>query len=252
MGTPIDREGIFRGNVKSYRHVKGKSGAMGIELTCDVLDYLDGGTWTDWAPHGFEAEGTVWYLKKNGSLNDRAVETLRDVLEWDGKIESVMDGSWKPPAIQFTVKWEADDKGRSRLKISYFNPWDYKGQMGDADIAAWKQDIGPKLRAMFGSKAHNPPPPPPKPAAPPIAARKTLPPLPSKNGVAKNPTATMEEAWAVFGPEADRVYEGNEEKITATWNKALAKLVPGKDQSAFTGEDWFLVKEKAVEDVIPF
>ena len=155
----VDRAGIFKAAPPTeYALEKSKEGAWGVRFRFELTDYLNGSEWVDWSVYGQHAYGTVWFLRKDGKPNVRGVETLRDVLGWDGDPASIENRTWTPPACQVVVK--ADEyNGKTRFRVEWINPWTIRCRSGnDSDVADLKARFGPTLRACLEHAVNAPKP----------------------------------------------------------------------------------------------
>jgi hypothetical protein len=237
----IDRDGIFRGNPIEASIITGAEGSqsVGLNVKCFVQEALDGSNWQPWDEYGFVAAGTLWIIKKDGSINENAAETARDVLGWDGDFDHVEGTQLR--MCQFTVKGE-EYKEKMRYRIEWFNPYEFSPGPRAVDagqLSKLKTTHGAKMRAFFGQRKSAAPAPAGKPAPPPPAAKKSPPAPPSAPaGVDELPNATTrDEAWehlsTVFGNRKDV-------DVTGQWTQAIAEVQKssGRDEAAFTAADW--------------
>lgn len=237
----IDREGIFKAAPGATVSIEEKeSGAIAAVIQFTITHSLENGQWTDWAGYGVHAYHRAWIVKKDGTVNMRAVETLHDVLNLTYNGEGITGDS---PAVQITVKNEPYE-GKDSFKVAWVNPLDYQPgpSVDPAIIAKLNQLHGAKLRAAFGSK----PAPVAKPAKPPASpvtpsAKSTLPPPPPA------PTGcTRDEAWAAIAEYGKHLQP---EDVAAHWQDAIRAT--GKDEDQFTPADWLALKAGA-RKIIPF
>lgn len=175
---PCDREGTYRvGEVLNYGLKKFEgSTSVAVALHVRLVELLHEG---EWYPVDQECYGDVWILKKNnGGPNQKSVESLIEHAGWDGNLESIANGTWKPTPFQVTTK--ADEyQGNVSYKINFVNAWDAKprgaGSLGTASADDAKQlqnQWGSQLRALAGNRMRPQPPAASKPATPPRPAAK--------------------------------------------------------------------------------
>lgn len=245
----IDRKGIFRGSPLEARITQGQDGSqsMGLEVVYGVAECLDGNDWANWSTYQFIARGTLWIIKKDGSLNDKAAETARDVLGWDGDLENVSPERLRP--CQFTVKDE-EYNGKTLHKIAWFNDYDFKPGPRTLDagaVSTLKITHGAKLRAFFGATKPASKPSGIPSAPPPTTAKKTLPPPPPAPAAKAATTATAElvatskdTAWA-YVVEAC----GTKMNPTEQWGKTWTELFDGRHEDELTESDWSRLAEVA-------
>lgn len=247
----IDREGTFRGPCHAANIVTGSEGSstVGIDLTYAIEEMLSpSNEWEDWRQYEVFARGTLWIIKKDGTINNVAAETARDVLGWNGDIDNIGPDSFKP--AQVVVKID-QYKDQTRYRIAFFNPFNSLGpakRLDDNAIRSIKTQHGSKLRAFFGSapKPSTAPKPAGKPMAPPAA--KSAPPAPASTATMELLAATREEAWAYIV----KTWENRDDVDPAKqWAEAVAKVgkKAGREEPDFLSEHW---SEVAFIGSLPF
>ena len=178
MSQPIDREGTFRGRITSYGvYEPGKDGsksvAIGITVAIDEMFDRETEEWQDWREYQLEAEGNVWIIKKDGSINQKTAEKFMATTGWNGDLASVANGTFEPRPCGISV--ERDEyRNEVRFRIAWVNDYDSTpGGGGFADAERTKQlqsQFGNQLRAIAGNVKRNAPKPAGKPADPPKPA----------------------------------------------------------------------------------
>jgi len=134
-------------------------------------------SWEDYEPH--TVYGTWWIIKKDGKVNQAAVDQLVQCLGWNGDLASV--GSQLPPelVVQINVKEEEYD-GKVVCKAAWMNPEDYVPGPGGAtteEVAKIAAGYGSLLRAAAAGAAKRvgtPKPAAPAPASSSIAAATSV------------------------------------------------------------------------------
>ncbi len=149
------------------------------------------GEWADCAGENWEITGYFYLEKRDGSLNNVAIDSLKTALGWDGRDPFWLqetDLSAQPVQVKLVIE---QYEGKARVKVQYLNPFGStaSGAVSKADDAtrrAISNRLGSKLRATAGpakpanataptklppAKAKTPPPAavPPKPTSPPTA-----------------------------------------------------------------------------------
>jgi len=175
MAETVDRTGTFRAEVVSYGMKEYKSGAIGVNIVFRLLEFWhvpdddNDPYWYDWAEQNHEVFGAFFVVKKDATLNQRTVNDLVEHLGWDGKFDSVNDGTWEPTQCQVSVKSELYE-GETRMKASWLSSYDAVPQSGMATLDADKSKsldakFGGQIRALAGDKIRQtskPSSPPPK------------------------------------------------------------------------------------------
>jgi hypothetical protein len=231
----IDRDGRFRGKVSDARIRKADSGAVGLELDVLIDEMFADGEWHDWREYQVTARGTLWLIKKDGSLNEMANETARDTLGWGGDPTDLEPSGFKPVSI--VVEGE-EYKGNVKHKIKWFNGYNETGTGGGASESEIKDILGvhgSKFRAFYGA---------------PAGATATAPPKsrPAPPPVAKPGEVTKQDAWQAFSKTRGGLAEDEQAKA---WATLLSSTIAEKDEDQFTSADWHKVLV-AADDDIPF
>lgn len=206
-----------------------------------LIEELLDGEWTGLTPDesSFEITGYFYLEKRDHSMNDRTVESLKAALGWDGCDPFwLADTPMDEKVVQITIA-ENSYNGKTSLKVTCLDPGDSTGGGGRIQNATPERRrailarLGPKLRAT-GTPAPAPKPPAPRPAPPP--ARKPA-------------TATREQAWDAY---CKLTPEGvTDDAAQAEWATILA--AGGIDDDA-TGAQWatFITKLPQLVADIPF
>lgn len=199
--------------------------------------------------------GYFYLEKRDGSINEFAIEQLKEAFGWDGRDPFwLQDTDFDGRLVQVKLAFEQFN-GQTRLKVQYVNPGDWAGaavrKADDTARRSIQSRLGPKCRANAGPSvkgaallAPAPPPPPPAPselrlpAAQPGAPSKT--PLPS--------TYTKERAWEDFIVLQGRSPRMSEGELQQLWFKAIQKVAGEKDESQLTPQEW----ERVGAEALPF
>ncbi len=172
----VDRTGKFRTEPGATVSLEEKpSGAIAAVLLFPLIEMWEGGEWINWN-YGQEVYCRVWVIKKDKTVNQNGVNTLKNILGWDGDMMSLGTG-WDVPACQVEVVEEAYE-GKQSLKGSWINAYDDDPDRGlkPASPELLKKIsnmYGSKIRAAFGAR-----PVPSAPPAAPVSGSDMLPPDP--------------------------------------------------------------------------
>lgn len=141
----LEREGIFKAKPLTWGVFQADSGAVGIQMSFLVLAQLDGHEWISWADaDDHVVYGTIWVIKKDGSIVAKNVEDMYSALGWEGGMAEV-SGPVPDRIVQVTVKAE-EYKGKTQFRVAFIAPEDYTpGPQGAAP-----EDVK-KIDARFGS-----------------------------------------------------------------------------------------------------
>jgi hypothetical protein len=191
----------------------GKTPQFLMQFECRYV--MRGGAWEP--AQNEQITGYFYPLKKNGDINEICVDQLQKSLGWDGaSFASLENGDWREVEVQIVIEDEVYD-GKSRRKVKYLNPRDYRGpSVEKADpqtIRNLDQRYGAALRATTKAK--------PSPATRP----------------ATDPTdAAKREAWEKF--KAGRTGMEQDE-LVADWRGALKDYFgDGVDFNKLTPSQW--------------
>lgn len=146
---PVDRKGSFRAEIREYGLQEKDSGAVGVRIRCHLLECWDSENeaWDDWREHNIEAWGTVWIVKKDGTINNTGVDSLVKNAGWDGELASIVNSTWQPTPCQVSTD-ENTYKGETTYPISFVNDYD---RVPGANVGNVDGDGLKKLQARFGS-----------------------------------------------------------------------------------------------------
>ena len=142
----LDREGLFKAHLLSWKVWDADSGAVAVSCEFRVGAQWNGADeWTDWSDYDeHRCFGNWWVVKKGGQINTSAVDQLARSLGWNGDLQGVLG---PPPdrIVQISVKPE-EYNGQTRFKASWMNPEDYEPQQQGAS----EEKVG-NLQTRFGS-----------------------------------------------------------------------------------------------------
>ena len=248
----IDRPGIFKVASCAELGIKKSkienSLAIAAVIKFTITEMWNGKEWVEWnyAQHVY---AQLWFIGKTGQLKDNAVDTLRDVLGWDGDPDSLTDGTLQTPECKVEVKnepYEKDGITKNSFKVDRIYRLDSSG----SGIKSVAPDVLVKIKAMYGNRLKaacqkQPSSPPGSPVSPPQS--------PPSTSIQTYPDSDKNGAWAAF--KARQQESGppiEDDELDATWHRALSELIPGKLEEEFTPTDWGIIKHEGPGLVIPF
>ena len=123
MSQPLDRAGNFRGRITSYELREHDSGTVGIAITVAIDDFWNGESWEDWKQYEFECLGEIFVIKKDGSTNTKAVESLVQHAGWAGTFGSISSNTWQPKPISFSAESNVY-KDLETFRVAFLNEYD--------------------------------------------------------------------------------------------------------------------------------
>lgn len=187
MNAP-DREGSFRAEITEFGIKQFDSGAVGVSIRARLTEWysITEAKWYPWNDYETEAEGTIFIVKKDNTVNQLGADSLIKYAGWDGNIESITNGTWQPTPCQVAIKRE-EYKQQAQMRIAFINDWHRTpGGMSNVspeDAKAMQVRFGAQFRALVGNAQRNnmpatgrPATPPPAPAGRPQTQSTTAPP----------------------------------------------------------------------------
>lgn len=197
MTIQCDREGVFRADILEYGLREFESGSVAISIRVRFREAWNGEGWDDLTQYeDMEAHGSLFIIKKDGSINNSQVEALVEAAGWDGSMNSIVNATWTPTPCQVVIKAE-DYKGQRQYRISFVNPYDrVPGGLSNIDpekAKALETRFGSSLRAVAGNVKRN--------AAPAPASKMPAPAKP--NGGAWKPPTANEPAPATVPQDSE-------------------------------------------------
>ena len=129
----------------SLRESRG-GGAVGVAMVFKVLGDWYEDAWRDWREYEENrVEGSWWPIKKDGSVNQSAVDQLAESLGWAGDL-SVFRGPPLKMVVQVDVKLEEYEG-----KTSYRAAWMYHKDASTSGLGGVTEERGQELETRFGS-----------------------------------------------------------------------------------------------------
>lgn len=155
----IDREGTFRAYPSDWGVKDAKDTAsVAVSIKFRIVSMWDGQEWHDWTQYGeYFTQGDFWFIKRDGTVNERNVRDLHAAIGWDGDPGSIEDADFSQHGVQVVVQPDTY-KGKTLMKAAFINGWnaDPSGGVRTVDkaaIASLRTKYGSQLRAIVGAKA---------------------------------------------------------------------------------------------------
>lgn len=155
MAMP-DQPGRYRAEVIDAAAGESKSGLAQIVLRFLLTEEWTG---TEWGkpPEGQEISAYQFLEKRDGSVNEYAMDGLMESFGWDGTDPFWFEDNLENlPQVQITLDYE-EYQGQQRLRVKWINPFDYEGagvKHADRDDRRALMDrLGAALRAYAGGGA---------------------------------------------------------------------------------------------------
>jgi hypothetical protein len=258
-----NREGRFKASILDH----GVSETGPNKLATFVCQYrlqseLINGEWVAVA-EDFEISGYHYLEKKDGSINQVTVDSLKAAFGWDGRDPFwLQDADLSGLLVQIKLGFE-DYNGKQRIKVQFVDaenasPRDVP-KADDNSRRAINTRLGSKFRAMAGGSPAPAPKPttlrpaaakPSAPAGKPAAAAPVKPAAPVANVKQAPPPATLEQAWAEFVKNCNP--EWGQEHVEAEWFAVLAQLFPGKQSDQLSPAEWGVMLAEGPDHITPF
>lgn len=250
-----DREGLFHAypvdiGISETRENKLLQAVIGYHL----VEELAGEEWVDCSGESLQITGYHMLERKDHSLNERTIESLKAALGWDGRDpfwlqDSASELAQKP--VQVKLGFE-EYNGQTNIRVQFLNPYGSKpagvSKADDETRRAAQNRLGPKFRALAGGTPAPAPKPAGKPAPP---APKAAPPKAPAATAEAPKLATMQQAWEEFCRHCDPE-KWDQEAIEKEWFRILAEVFPGKQPDELTDADWGVMLAEGPGKIIPF
>lgn len=200
---------------------------------------------------GYESERTTSHqciIRKDGSLSEIGVETLKQCFQWDGAnpcqlADSIKAGDYP---VDLVIEEESfvgkDGTTQTNSKVKWINPigGSAAGSLPQAgDEGAIMAEFGATLRAAAGPAK-------PKAASKPKEAAPKPKSAPPQRPTQTTVQGTEDKAWA-----ACQAVNPVEAAASAAWWKAIDNLFKGRQPKDLSGTDWATLTLHFSDDV-PF
>lgn len=242
-----DREGRYIAEVldKGFGET-GKNNLATFTCRVRLLNFLRG----DPVQGTQEITAYIYIDKKDGSINQKAVEQIQRTFGWDGS-----DLTWLAHQdlagrrLQVELRFETWNNQR-RMKVQWIDHVDAAGapeitRCDDEGMRRMNARLGSKLRA--GAKS--------------LPARQETTPTPAattaQHAQGGAPPAAQSPPGAAYGTEAlawgkfqalETSHNMTRAQTTEAWHKAVEKIIPGKEYGVVTAAEW----QKMSEQALPF
>ena len=148
------------------------------------------------------AEGTIWFIGKDGCPRENAVKTMGRALKWSGNPDDFLKGSaWKPPPVDIDVEAE-EYNGQLRYKVQWVHEPGSKGN-GVAIVKGIKSTFGDTFKNIIAASGGGP--------------QKSDAPADETAGMSPNTRAELKAMVDASLPDAD--------------------VVPNRDETVLSGDD---------------
>lgn len=262
-----NREGRFKAMIGDHGVAEtGPNNLATFVCQYKPIAELINGEWVD-VDEDFELSGYHFLEKRDGSINQVTIDSLKRAFGWDGRDPFwLQDADMSGLVVQVKLGFESYE-GKQRIKVQFVDAEDAAPRdvpkADDSSRRSINTRLGAKFRALAGGS--------PAAAPKPTAARPTspAPPAPTTrpaatagstvnapaNGPGSEPEqATMEQAWAEFTKHClDRDGKPlNQEQTEAEWFAVLGQLFPGKQPAELSPADWAVMRDEGPNHITPF
>lgn len=160
--SELQEAGNFRGRIVEYGLYEAESGAKAVTLKVAIDEYWDSGSqqWGDWRNEDLTTSGSIWVIKRDGTINSKQASALVEHAGWDTSFVSIANGTWKPTPVQVSVEPDVY-KYETRYRINWLNGYDSTPGGGNVSLAQAKEleaQFGSQMRAIGGNVTRNAPP----------------------------------------------------------------------------------------------
>ena len=217
-------------------------------LICNMEFAFDGGG---------NITNTFWLTTKDGAINTKAIDKLKEIFGWDGADPFWLEdcaGELVDIPVELTVENETfrkkDGTEGISLKIKWVDPVGGGGgnKIKNSDRNALMAKYGAKLRAVSGGT--------------PAAKKTSTPPTPVPHRPDLAPPTPPTPKKAVFPSDANACWKKLIEamadqpraEVEAKWFEIIQGIHGAKSQTDYTPQDWgaVMVKLKTTFDNLPF
>lgn len=284
----VDRTGTFRGRIVDHTVSTTKNGypQWVAQLVALELYDTDEGVWVDWSE--YDVNEITAYMTMFGSKGEVVLncQQIKKVTGWTGlSFGDLSELDLTEVGIQFRVE-DNTYEGKTNKQVSWIDEYDAEPgrtvrklkpdemKALDAQYAKFLKASGKKTAPVkaktkpqgpgkvtakgvkttqkrgpvikrsndpLGPQAAQPTEQPPKTPAPPAP--------PADDGLPDG-VSSKEEAWeTIYEMKAKEV---TDEQIAVKWQATLKEVAPGVDQKKLTPHQWFLVREKMLEQTAAF
>jgi hypothetical protein len=220
-----------------------------------LAEELVEGDWVDCSPENLEITGYHFLERRDHSLNENTIESLKAALGWDGRdpfwLQDNADGLGDK-LVQVKLDWE-EYNGRQNLRVQFLNPYGARPMGvpsgGDELRKAVANRLGAQFRALAGgTPANAPKPATPRPSAPARPPAGDSAPAATKAALK---TATMEQAWEEFCRHCPAP-QWDQESTEAEWFRVIDEMFPGRQVNELIGADWARMLAEGPGRIMPF
>lgn len=157
------KTGRFIATIEECKIQDAKS-SQAVSIACRFLLYHEFGPDGEWVaePEPLEVFGATWIVTKDGNANQGGVEAFMDATGWDGELDSIIDGTFKPKDVMVDVESEVYN-GKTQFRVSWIHPQDsdptatgggMRSASGD-DLTRIRNQFASKIRSVAASKRQN-------------------------------------------------------------------------------------------------
>ena len=198
-----DRAGNFKAEIIEYGMKEFPTGSVAVQIKVSLKEMWDNENeeWLPWEDYGMESYGSIFVVKKDGTLNDTGIKSLMSNAGWNGDFDAIAKRTWAPSMCQVSVKAETYENNLYH-KVAFVNHINSvpgsMGMLADDKIKDLNARFGSSLRAMYGSA---------KQSSAPTKGKPPAPPMSRKNSAAVNaqaPVGSDNDRAPIIDPETGR------------------------------------------------
>ena len=255
----VEWEGRYLAVITEYGLFQSRtSQAVALDLRFETLAYFDKEGLADM--RGYTTRGRFFIIGRSGDLLEDNARNLADATGWDGDLDAINAGTWRPPTVQIVVESETNN-GRTYYNAVRIFPedWQAAGNIAGGDAQQIARRYTGALKSLVAKHRGQVPEPSPAPTPPTAATAPERASGPAPSPPSRKLTAAFEwneqEAWKKFHPKVPDGIDG--EDLRKLWEAVIRFKGGGKLREEMTPEDWQAVAEMDLsaileDDDIPF
>lgn len=152
----VEEEGRYKGEPFQWGLRESNSAdsqSVAFVLKCKLYEKFNDATnsWVNIREKMLEAYGEIWFILRNGEVDDTKLQILMTTLNWDGNVEAVLippgsPGALTPPVCDLRIK-KNEYKGETQIKIDAIgNSFGFIPKIGGEKAKTMAERINAKMK----------------------------------------------------------------------------------------------------------
>lgn len=112
--SALKEPGSYKAKCQKWRMAEKQGGKPQFEVQYACTEWWDGSEWKPFKGEDNEITGYYHLVKRDGALNEFAINSLRDALGWKGGFKALANGDYD--MVQIVV--DTDDRGKLAVKFT--------------------------------------------------------------------------------------------------------------------------------------